>query len=57
MKRLENAINYRDEKQPLEILARIIQMLELAELNLKARVTHTFNHIKGKCGDTGGTDV
>lgn len=57
MKRLENAINYRDEKQPLEILARIAQMLELTELNLKARVTHTFNHIKGKCGDTGGADV
>lgn len=57
MKQLENAINYQDEKQSLEILARIAQMLELAELNLKARVKHTFNHIKGKCGNTGGTDV
>lgn len=41
MKQLENAINYQDEKQSLEILARIVQMLELTELNLKARVTHT----------------
>jgi hypothetical protein len=45
-KKLEDITNYQDQKQPIEIIAKIIQMFESADKDFKVLVIHIFKYVK-----------